>query len=234
MKMAMSNEAKTGLMVVVCVAVLAGLLIRVGNFTFFQHGYTVKTRFHFTEGIKKSSPVRLSGVEVGDIKSIQLLYGDETLAEVVMWLRDGVKLHMDSQASVATLGLMGEKYIEIRPGTAASPLAKEGDMISGKDPVRMEDLIEIGTKVAGDVSQTMKDISKLATDLDGAVQGNRSKLDNIFENLDETSENFREFSQDIKYHPWKVLAHGKEKSKEEIEKDREARRASKNKAKAAA
>src|SRR6185295_10475730 len=127
MKMAMSNEAKTGLMVLVCGAILAGLLFKVGNFTFFQHGYTVKTRFHYTEGIKKSSPVRLSGVDVGEVKSIHLLYGEETLAEVGLWLKDGVKLNTDAKATVATLGLMGEKYVEIKPGTSASPVAKEGD-----------------------------------------------------------------------------------------------------------
>jgi len=56
--------------------------------------------------------------------------------------------------------------------------------------------------------------------IDETVVGNRPRFDHIFENLDETSDNFREFSQDIKYHPWKVLVKGKEKSKEEIEKER--------------
>jgi len=234
MKMAMSNEAKTGLMVLVCVAALAGLLIKVGKFNLFQHGYTVKTRFHFTEGVKKSSPVRLSGVEIGEVKSIQLIYGDaETLAEVVLWLHDGVKLHLDSMTTVATLGLMGEKYIEIRPGTSASPYAKEGDLIPGKDPLRLEDLVEIGTKVAGDISQMAKDISRVATHADGVLQDNRPKLDSIFDNLDETSENFRDFSQDIKYHPWKILFHGRETSKEQMDKDRAEHLAAKAKAKTA-
>ena len=72
-----------------------------------------------------------------------------------------------------------------------------------------------------------KDISKVANHVDDAIQNNRSKLDNIFSNLEETSENFNDFSQNLKFHPWKVLAKGKEASKEEMERDRAERRAKK-------
>src|SRR6185503_3816693 len=99
----------------------------------------------------------------------------------------------------------------------------------GDDPVRLEELIEIGTKVAGDVGQMAKDISKVSNHVDDAIQHNRPKIDGIFENLEETSENFNDFSQDVKYHPWKVLAKGKEVPREQMLKDREARRIEKAK-----
>lgn len=223
MKVRMTNEAKTGIFVLLCVAALGALLLKVGNFKLFQEGYTVKSRFHYTAGVKKHAPVRLSGVDVGEVKDIHLIYGDETLIELDLWLEDGVKLRADSKAYVTTLGLMGEKYIEVKAGTAAAEYVKAGELIPGEDPIRLEELIEMATKVAGDIGKMAKDISRLANRIDETVADNRPRIDHIFENLEETSQNFKEFSEDIKYHPWKILMKGKEKSKEEIAKDKAER-----------
>ena len=219
MSIKISNETKTGVFVLICLAVLGGLLIKIGSFNLFKHGFMIKSHFHFTGGVKKNSPVRLSGVDVGEVKNIRVLYGDETVVEVDLWLEDGTKVSKESHAYVTTLGLMGEKYIEIKAGSPTAGYAAEGDLIPGDDPVRLEELIEIGTKVATDIGQMARDISKVANHVDGAIQDNRPKIDTIFDNLEETSENFNDFSRDIKHHPWKVLAKGKELSKEELAKE---------------
>ena len=230
MKMKMTNEAKTGIMVLVCLLVLLALVVKVGNYSFIQRGYIVKSQFHFTGGVKKHAPVCLSGVEVGEVKDIRMIYGDETLVELVLWLKDGVKVRLDSKAFATTLGLMGEKYVEIKAGKTGE-YAKAGDLIPSQDPVRLEELVEVGTKVATDVGKMANDISAVAKHVDEAVVDNKPKINNIFTNLEDTSENFRDFSEDIKYHPWKILAKGKEKSKEEIKRERELRQAEKAKAK---
>ncbi len=222
--MKLSNEYKTGIFVMICLAALLGLLIKVGNFTFFKKGILLQTRFHFSGGVKANAPVRLSGVDVGVIKAIRLTNdANETYAEVDMLIEHGMKVRKDSKATISTLGLMGEKYVELRVGSSPE-FAVANDMLPSEEPVRMEELIEIGKKVAGDVGNMAKDISKVANTVDNTIKDNRPKIDNIFTNLEETSENFNDFSQDVKYHPWKVLAKGKEASKAEMAKDREARR----------
>lgn len=229
MKLKMTNEAKTGAVVLICAAALLALVVKVGNYTLIQRGYTIKTRFHFTGGVKKHAPVCLSGVEVGEVKDIRILYGDQTLVETDLWLKEGVKVRQDSEAYSTTLGLMGEKYIEIRAGQTGE-VVQDGGTIAGRDPVRLEDIVEIGTKVAGDISKMASDISSMARHVDEAVVDNRPKINNIFSNLEETSANFKEFSEDIKYHPWKILMKGREKSKQEIKKETEAKLAEKAKA----
>ena len=225
--MKLSNEFKTGVFVLICIAALLGLLVKVGNFTFFKKGYLLRSRFHFTGGVKSNAPVRLSGVDVGEVRSIRLMNdASDTYAEVELWLEEGVKVRKDSKATVSTLGMMGEKYVELRVGTSPE-FASANEMLASEDPVRLEDLIEIGKKVAGDIGVMANNISKVANHVDEAIQDNRSKLDNIFSNFEETSENFNDFSQDVKYHPWKVLARGKETPKADMARDREARRAEK-------
>jgi ABC-type transporter Mla subunit MlaD len=141
-----------------------------------------------------------------------------------------VKLRKDSKAYVTTLGLMGEKYIEIKAGTANAEYAKEGDIIPSTDPIRLEDLIETATKIAGDIQKMAQDISKVANHVDDAIVNNRSKLDRIFDNFEEVSDNFRDFSEDVKWHPWKVLAKGRETPKAEMAKARAERLKEKAKA----
>lgn len=241
MKLGVNNETKTGIFVVICVAVFAVLIMKVGNYNFSKKGYTITSQFHYTGGVKKHAPVSLSGVEVGEVSDINILYGDDTLVELKLWIQDGVKIRKDSIALASTYGLMGEKYIEIQAGTAATEYLKDGESIAGKDSFRLEELVDIGKHLATEIektvvdfgqtardisaatkdfSQTAKDISSVSKRVDGILVDNRKKLDNIMTNFDETSENFREFSDDIKYHPWKILMKGKEMSKEEREKER--------------
>ncbi len=223
MKNTFSNEAKTGLLVLVSVAVLVGLIVKVSGFTFADNGYDVKAVFNFTAGVKKNAPVRLSGVDVGTVKDIRLVYGDNLTIEVLIRLNHDVKLRVDSKAYVSTLGMMGEKYIEIKSGTPSTAYAKEGDMITGVDPVRLEELLETATKLADDISSMAKNIDKTVTHVDELLVDNKPKLSRIFDNLEETSVNFRHFSEDIKWHPWKILAKGKEKTREEMERERQAK-----------
>jgi ABC-type transporter Mla subunit MlaD len=221
--MKISNETRTGVFVLICLGALGVLLMRVGNASWFEKGYTLHARFHFVEGVKKNSPVRYCGVDVGDVRAIRILDGDETWIEVDLWVNESVKIRNNSKALVAQLGLMGEKYVEIRAGEPGAPYAKEGDLLPSQDPVRLDDLIDIGKKVAGDISTvTVKigsaadNVGSLAKNLDVTISENKPKIGNLFDNLEQTSDYFVDFSQDLKAHPWKVLARGKELSKSEL------------------
>ena len=95
MKIRMTNEAKTGALVLISLLALFALLLKVGNFKFLQEGYTIKSQFKFTGGVKKHAPVRLSGVDVGEVKDIRIIYGDSTLIELDMWMQEGTKIRLD-------------------------------------------------------------------------------------------------------------------------------------------
>ncbi|MEI8345332.1 MAG: MlaD family protein, partial [Candidatus Omnitrophota bacterium] len=223
MKKSFANELKTVVMVILCFTALTALLLRVGNYQFMKPGYTLKTRFHYTGGVKLFAPVCLAGVEVGQIKGINIVYGDDTLVEVDLWIKDGIKVHKDALAYSTTYGLMGEKYIEIKPGTAAAGYAGPGDILPGKDPVRLEELIDIGKKVASDISAMANDISSVARNIDGVIGENRQKINVIMDNIEDASENFDYFSENIMHHPWKFLNKGKELTDEEMAAERAKR-----------
>ena len=220
--MKISNEAKTGIFVTACVAAFIVLGVKVGNFSFTEKGYMLRTSFHYTGGVKKHAPVCLSGVEVGEVKDIQIVYGDETTVQVDLLINEGVKVRKDSKAMSTTLGLMGERYIEIKSGKSPE-FAQNGESIEGQDPFQLEDLVDIGKKVAGDISTTTQKFGTVADNINDILGTNKAKINTMMDDFGETAENFREFSDDVKYHPWKVLMKGREVPKPERDKERAKR-----------
>jgi len=222
-----SNGLKTGAAVMFSVLVLLGIFYRTGDLSFGSKGYTVKTQFGFTAGLKKLAPVNLAGVEVGEVQELNLQYhNDATVVEAVIWLEEGVKLKDDSIALISTLGLMGEKYIEISPGRDGD-FVEDGAVIDSKDPVNFEELINEAEVVLSELGDILKEarpkVSSVLTNLDGMLVENRPRINNILTNFELTSEYVMEFSEDIKYHPWKVLARGKQKTPEQLIRLREER-----------
>lgn len=204
-----TNELKVGVFVVVCILILIGFLFKTGSFDFKKEGYEVKVLFNVVAGVQKNAPVRLAGVEIGQVRDIQLSYGKGTKVEVTLWLQEGTKLREDSTAYITALGLMGEKYIEVTAGSEGAPFLKPGGTITGEDPLEFDALARKGENIAEALEETLENIKKLAANSNLVVTDNKDKIDAIFENLEATTQNFKEFSEDVKRNPWKLMSKGK-------------------------
>ncbi len=217
----MANEIKTGLLILVCLVILAGFTLVIGSFSMLEKTYELKARFNWVSGLEKHAPVRLRGVEVGEVKDVDIKYKeDETKILLTLLLKDKAKVRKGTKAYVSMLGLMGEKYVELTDGPKGAPFLKPGSIIEGEDPAMMEELIDIGKKVAEEVELTMADIRSLTKHLDELVVENREDIDFMIDKLKATSVNFEEFSDDIRRHPWKLLVKTKEKKKKKEKKKR--------------
>jgi len=204
-----TNELKVGILVVVCILILIGLLFKTGSFDFKKEGYEVKVLFNVVAGVQKNAPVRLAGVEIGRVKDIKLSYEKGTKVVVTLWLEENVKLREDSRAYITALGLMGEKYIEVTPGSEGAPFLEGGGTITGEDPLEFDALARKGENIAEALEETLANIKQLAQNSNLVVTDNKEKIDSIFENLEATTQNFKEFSEDVKKNPWKLMSKGK-------------------------
>ncbi len=112
----------------------AVVLIVAGLFIYFAavtaeirtvSGYTVSARFFSIGGLTGGSDVRISGIKVGTVTGRSL--DPETYdAVVTMTLRHGVELPDDSVASIASEGLLGDKYVRLEPGSSRTPIPPDG------------------------------------------------------------------------------------------------------------
>jgi len=199
-KIKLTNEVKTGL--VVLAAVLVGAFFWLKTTNLYTATYTLKTFFNHADGIKENSIVKLAGIEVGRVKDIGLEYAeDKTKVEVLLELDRGAKVREDSIAFIGTSGFIGDAFIGITPG-AARTFVKRNGIVTSEDPVEMRELMKKADQIASKLDTTL-------TDVKGIVCDNREKVDSIVANLEDTTANFKEFSEDIKRHPWKLLMKGK-------------------------
>jgi phospholipid/cholesterol/gamma-HCH transport system substrate-binding protein len=212
-----TNEIKTGIVVIVTVVLLGIIVAMVGDYHLFDKGYTVDVIFDYINGVDENAPVRLAGVDVGQVKDVKLHYSDKTQVQLKLYLMPWAKIRTDSKIYSTSLGLMGEKYIEITPGSEGSPFVRPGSTLIGQNPIRIEDLLEAAENIADNIDKTLVDVRKLTKNINSAVGENKPKLDSIFDNLEVSSENLKEFTEDIKWHPWKLLRKGKERTTPEEE-----------------
>jgi len=208
-----TNEVKTGLVVILCAVILTGLTIMAGNFKVFSDTYNINALFSNAAGIEKGAPVRLSGVEAGKVLSVGLVYKKEgdTIVNMSLEIDKNFRIRNGAKASITTLGLMGEKYIELSPGDIGAPFLKHGDCVQGKAPIDMDAIIEEAVSTMEAAKETMSNISTLTKSLNSAVSDNRGNIDEIMNNLRRTTDNLEEFTDDIKRNPWKLLVKGKDK-----------------------
>jgi len=99
------------------------LLVAAGFLVFFQRtaeiqtaeGYEIVAAFTKIDGLETGSPVRISGIKVGQIKSFHL--NPETYqAEVTMNINNEIKLPRDTAAVIASAGLLDAKFMTLEPG----------------------------------------------------------------------------------------------------------------------
>lgn len=215
------------MVVLLAFCALVGVLYKTGDLSVGKRGYVLRTRLVSAQGVKQFAPVRLSGVEVGEVRDLDFLYeADQTLIEARLWLQEEVRVRKDAVAVVNMLGLMGEKYVEIKAGSSTD-FAKPGDLINSKEAVTTDELMEMFKEVGEDLKLALGDFREVFKNVDGILDENKPKFSRIMDNLEETTEYFKEFAEDVKHHPWKVLAKGKEKTPEELAKLRAERKARK-------
>jgi phospholipid/cholesterol/gamma-HCH transport system substrate-binding protein len=189
-------ELKVGSFVLLALAGLSYFIFSVSNLSLFEKGHVLQAVFGFANGLKEAAPVRLAGVEAGLVKNMEVFADDndnkKTKVRVTMWIKEGVEIPVDSKVTINQLGLLGEKYVEILPGTSTE-FFKAGTVIVGFDPVPMEKISERVYALTDKLEKTIDNINK--------GQGTVGKFltdESIYRNLDE-------LTADLKANPWKLL-----------------------------
>lgn len=196
--MRFSNEIKAGIVVLIAIGLGAFLFTRTADEK--VETYDIKTSFAYAGDLKTNAVVKLSGIEVGRVKSIRFVYDAKTRVECVLEIDATAKVRKDAIAYIGTAGFVGDAFIGLTPGEAPE-FAASGETVASEDPVQMRLLMKKADDIANNLDNILVQVKSIVTD-------NRKSIDSIVVNLEGTSQNFKEFSDDIKKHPWKLLFKG--------------------------
>jgi len=212
-------EMKVGMFVFISLIILAMFVLMIGNIKTWSSGYLIRLQFNFVNGVKVGAPVRFAGVDVGEVKRVVVYSAlmERPKVEITAWLQRNIRVPVDSTVWVNTLGLLGEKYIEIMPGKNYVQVLKENEILVGVDPISMQ---EVGDKLMGIVNnvsdvvagltQKRGTVGKLLFDdalyneLMDAVRNKQGTVGRLFYD-DALYKEAEALLVDIKAHPWKLF-----------------------------
>jgi phospholipid/cholesterol/gamma-HCH transport system substrate-binding protein len=130
------SQLRVGITVIVASVTLAVLVFLMsGTSGLFTKRITLQSYFDNASGLREGAPVRLSGVDIGNVVKIRIVPDKDkrlTPVEVIMKVstRYNFNLRRDSVTSLDTAGVLGETYLDIDSSQAAGPVVQDGDTLT--------------------------------------------------------------------------------------------------------
>ena len=215
-------EIKIGTFFLVALFLLFITLLSIKEIKFFRGTYPLTVKFYFAEGLRASSPVRFCGVDVGEIKDIEITEeNDQPIVLIYAKVQNGVRIPKGSHVFINSLSLFGEKYLEITPPEKIDQgYYDEGAVIEGLSPVPLFNVFASFHKTMKEVSEFVKEgkiktsfentivnLEEITLEMKGLLKDVRNKEGTVGRLLydDSLYEKTEEFIEDIRLHPWKLL-----------------------------
>jgi phospholipid/cholesterol/gamma-HCH transport system substrate-binding protein len=163
------TELRVGVFVLVGLFVLASGIFYVTGAKFLGPKYRLVTYLPEVSGLANGAPVRVDGVEVGNVESIKLVPRTPGKAleknkniEVVLRVDRSFQRDIltDSVASLVTEGLLGNRYVNVSRGFTGVPL-KEGQELPGAEEKAMKEVVERSADVLGNLQALSENVQDL-------------------------------------------------------------------------
>jgi phospholipid/cholesterol/gamma-HCH transport system substrate-binding protein len=141
-----SLEVKVGVLILVSCVILGAFVLVMSGLS-FQPTYAVYVDFDNPGGLQSGAPVRIAGSKVGKVSELSFRGGavDPTThrrtlvrATVLVERRVEAMVHEDADFYVTTQGVLGEQFLSIDPGSPEKPVLREGAIVKGLDPPRLD------------------------------------------------------------------------------------------------
>jgi phospholipid/cholesterol/gamma-HCH transport system substrate-binding protein len=153
------------------IGLFTAILFLIGN----RHDIFGKHTLYYAEfsdvsGLPRGAQVRVAGIEAGEVKGIEIPDSPASTFRLKLQVRSNARgmIRTDSLVSIRTEGIVGDKYIFIREGTAAAE-AQDGSTLATKEPFDMGATLEKGAALLDKSSPPIDNLYGTVTDLHGRL-----------------------------------------------------------------
>ncbi|MBI3544547.1 MAG: MCE family protein [Deltaproteobacteria bacterium] len=181
----MTAELKAGVFVLSAIAALVFMTTRLTQNQFSFNGTkTYYANVSDATGLLSKTKVKMAGLDVGQLTKMELA---GKRARITVEIAADLAIHSDATLAVKAIGFLGDKYLELHPGTDTKPVLAEGAFIAeGTASGSLDQLTAKTTQLV----DNLKEITDLLKDaLKGAGEGqDGTRLDRILDNMEQFSE----------------------------------------------
>lgn len=231
-------KIKLGIFVSVGLLILFVIIFFIGsNQNLFSSKFKVHSNFRNVSGLQAGGQVRFSGIAVGTIESISIV--NDTTVNVVAMLDNEVKkfIKKDSQASISSEGVIGDKILMISQGSTKSPEVEDGALMKSAEPVEFDHILASIQITAENAEVITDELASMLIDINEG-EGTLGRLLNdegVAADMEKTMENLRKGTKGLEQNMeaaknnfllrgyFKKKEREKEKAKKEAEKEAEER-----------
>ena len=163
--MSSTRTAMVGAFVLGSLALFAAGLFLIGDRRLlFAEQFEVSTALTKVSGLQVGTPVRVAGLDAGEVLEINVPPLPSEKFRVRMRFREDLHhlVRTDSVCSVQTDGIVGGAFIQVSPGSDAAPIVTAGQTLEGRDMIEFADLIQEGR-------DTFRLVTREVIDLKGDV-----------------------------------------------------------------
>jgi phospholipid/cholesterol/gamma-HCH transport system substrate-binding protein len=134
------TRTRGGIIVLVAVTLLSlGALVAVTRFpALWRPGVEFRARFHTAAGLQRGAEVRYGGIGVGTVTDVRLDPERPTRVEVRFKVREGTPVRVDTRATIAPLGVLGEPHLALDAGREDAPPLAAGRFVTTDEPVALD------------------------------------------------------------------------------------------------
>ena len=200
-KQLMWSKLKVGLVVTLALLVLLFTVFLAGSIEdILSPKIALRAQIDDVRGLRKGAPVWISGIEVGSVKHIRLSAEHGTIVTLSVNKNTLKHVKKDSQASVLTMGLLGDKYVELSAGSPRAEPIQPGDMIKGASQIDLKNVMEVGTTSVQKMTDFLTKLDHLVTKIEKG-EGTISKFisdPSLYDNLKESTKTLSSTLKEIR------------------------------------
>src|ERR1700723_4263544 len=173
------SQLRVGLTVVAAsVTLMVLIFVMSGTGGWFTQKITIRSYFDNAGGLREGAPVRLAGVDIGNVKSIRIdIARPTTPVEVTMKVNTKYSsyLRKDSVTLLSTAGVLGETYVDVNSAQAKGPEARDGDVLPARDQPELQDVVRATQGTLENMDALLKRVDRIVAFIESG-QGSIGKV----------------------------------------------------------
>ncbi len=199
------SQLKVGVMVIAASITLCILILLMsGTGGIFTRKITLVSYFDNAGGMRPGAPVRLQGVDIGNVTGITVASDPAhklTPVKVTMKVitRYHASLRKDSVTTLSTAGVLGETYIDINSSQARGLEAQDGDVLATQDTPQLEDVVRASQSTLQNLDALEKRVDRILAFVESG-QGSLGKVvydPSLYNRLNSTVAQFQSLVSDV-------------------------------------
>jgi phospholipid/cholesterol/gamma-HCH transport system substrate-binding protein len=164
------SQLRVGIVVIIASVALGVLIFLMsGSVGLFTRKITLHTYVDNASGLRVGAPVRLDGVDIGNVTDMTVVPNHEsgkTPVEITFKIGTKYPIRKDTTAELATAGVLGETFVDLDSRLAKAPLAENGDTLPGQPQPDIQDVIRSSQGTIQNVDVLVRRVDRIVSQIE--------------------------------------------------------------------